>query len=378
MDYIKRILESTISDISRPNKVIVILGARRVGKTVMLKQLMERTQKRSLYLNCEDLYVKELLKERSIANYRRQFSGVERLFLDEAQTIAEIGLIIKLIVDEIDGIEVIATGSSAFDLLNRFGDPLTGRSFTYHLFPLSQGEFSGYETPLETKQNLHARLLFGSYPEVISYQGIDQKREYLQNLVNTYLLKDIMAIDGLRGASKMIDLLQLIAFQVGNEVSPFELSKSLGISKNTIDKYLDLLSKVFIIFRLSGFSKNLRKEISKGQKWYFFDNGVRNAIISEFKPINLRNDIGSLWENYIISERYKRNHYSREFSKMHFWRTYDQQEIDLIEVNEGQISAFEIKWNPRSSTPSPKAWSLNYPESKFNVITPNNYLDFII
>jgi predicted AAA+ superfamily ATPase len=378
MEYIDRELESRILNVSKPNKVTIILGARRVGKTILLKKLVEKSDKQSVYLNAEDFYVKEMLKERSISNYKRQFSGVERIFIDEAQTIQEIGLILKLIVDEIEGIEVIATGSSAFDLLNRFGDPLTGRSFTYYLFPFSQKELSRKESPLQTRQNLHERLLFGSYPEVVLYGTNEQKKEYLQNLINTYLLKDIMSIDGLRGASKMTDLLQLIAFQIGNEVSPFELSQHLGISKNTVDKYLDLLSKVFIIFKLTGFSKNLRKEISKGQKWYFFDNGVRNTIISDFKPLNLRNDIGALWENYILSERYKRNHNRREFNKMYFWRTYDQQEIDLVEVNEGKTDAYEVKWNPIKKISSPKAWSNHYADSGFNVIHPENYLEFIV
>jgi uncharacterized protein len=378
MEYIERSLESTLIITRRPNKVVILLGARRVGKTVLLKQLMQKSGYKTMYLNGEDFYVSEMLKERSIVNYKNQFTGTERLFIDEAQTIPEIGLILKLIVDEIEGIEVIATGSSAFDLLNRFGDPLTGRSLTYHLFPLSQTELSQMESPLETKQNLNDRLLYGSYPEIFLYQNIEQKKEYLHNLVNTYLLKDIMSIDGLRGASKMIDLLRLIAFQTGNEVSPFELSKNLGISKNTVDKYLDLLSKVFIIFKLGGFSKNLRKEVSKGQKWYFFDNGVRNAIISDFKPLNLRNDAGALWENYIISERYKRNHYNNIYTNMYFWRTYDQQEIDLIEVNEGKQDAFEIKWNQKKTTNPPGGWKANYPEAGFTVINPDNYLDFIV
>jgi len=377
MEYIERALESTLINTRRPNKVVIIMGARRVGKTVLLKRMMKNSVLKTMYLNGEDFYVKEMLKERSIVNYKNQFTGIAQLFIDEAQTIPEIGSILKLIVDEIEGIEVIATGSSAFDLLNRFGDPLTGRSITYQLFPLSQAELSKMESPLETRQNLNERLLYGSYPEIFQYENSEQKKEYLHNLVNTYLLKDIMSIDGLRGASKMMDLLRLIAFQTGNEVSPFELSKNLGISKNTVDKYLDLLSQVFIVFKLGGFSKNLRKEISKGQKWYFFDNGVRNAIISDFKPLNIRNDIGALWENYIISERYKRNHYKRAYTGMYFWRTYDQQEIDLIEIDEGRTEAFEIKWNPLKIKNAPKAWSINYPEAGFSVINPDNYLEFI-
>jgi hypothetical protein len=378
MEYIERSLESTLINTRRPNKVVIILGSRRVGKTVLLKQLMQKSGYKTMYLNGEDFYVREMLREKSIVNYKNQFAGIERLFIDEAQTIPEIGQILKLIVDEIDGIEVIATGSSAFDLLNRFGDPLTGRSLTYHLFPLSQTELTQMESPLETKQNLNDRLLYGSYPEILQYQTFEQKKEYLHNLVHTYLLKDVLSIDGLREASKMIDLLRLIAFQTGNEVSPFELSKNLAISKNTVEKYLDLLSKVFIIFKLGGFSKNLRKEVSKGQKWYFFDNGIRNAIIAEFKPLNLRNDAGVLWENYIISERYKRNQYKRTYTNMFFWRTYDQQEIDLIEVNEGKTDAFEIKWNPRKSKNPPKGWSVNYPGAGFTIINSGNYLDFIV
>jgi predicted AAA+ superfamily ATPase len=377
MEYIGRALESFILNSRKPNKVIIILGARRVGKTDMMKHVMKMDGMRSVYLNAEDYYVKEMLRDRSIVNYKNQFLGIERIYIDEAQTIPEIGLILKLIVDEIEGIEVVATGSSFFDLMNRFGDPLSGRSFTYYLFPFAQGELSPLETPLLTRQRLQERLIFGSYPEIFLYDTYDQKREYLNNLVNTYLLKDILAIDGLRGSSKMMDLLRLVAFQIGHEVSPFELSKNLGISKNTVDKYLDLLSKVFILFQLKGYCKKLRKEISKGQKWYFFDNGVRNAIISDFKPLNLRNDTGALWENYFISERWKRNHNLLLYNQLYFWRTYDQQEIDLVEQVEGRLNGYEIKWNPVKQKTAPKAWTSAYPDAGFRLINPENYLVFI-
>lgn len=373
---LNRKLQSIINKYLIPNKVIVILGARRVGKTILVKSIEKQFQGKVLLLNAEDNLSKEILETRNIASYKRNFEGVELLIIDEAQTIPYIGQILKLIVDEIQGIKIIATGSSAFDLLNKFGEPLTGRSFTFHLYPFSQEELMNKETRIEAKQKLDERLIFGSYPEIEIYSNQSDKRLYLQNLISTYLLKDILVLDGLRGTSKIIDLLKLLAYQLGNEVSPHELGKQLGMSKNTVEKYLNLLQKVFVIFELKAFSKNLRKEVSKNKKWYFYDNGIRNAIISDFTPMEHRKDMGILWENYMLSERTKFNHNNQTETNMFFWRTYDQQEIDLIEENAGKLSAFEFKWS-KSKAKIPVAWKNTYPESSFSIVDKTDYPDWI-
>ncbi|MEI6766669.1 MAG: ATP-binding protein [Bacteroidota bacterium] len=374
---IPRFLQDRISKRIKSNKVIMLYGARRVGKTVLLKELIKDFKGKSLVLNGEDYDAKLLLEEKSISNYRTLLQGIEILVIDEAQNISDIGQKLKLIVDEIPGIKVIASGSSSFDLKNHAGEPLVGRSMTYQLFPFSQEELNAYENILQTRQNLESRLICGSYPEPAFFSSFDEKREYLQEMVNAYLLKDILSIDGLRNSGKMKDLLQLIAFQIGTEVSLDEIGRQLGMSKGTVEKYLDLLSKVFIIFRLKGFSRNLRKEISKGSKWYFVDTGIRNAIIGNFAPLSMRNDTGLLWENYLLSERIKMNN-NRGLNKAHyFWRTYDGQEIDLIEVSGDEIHAFECNWG-KGTSKIPIAFSKGYPDVPFQVINRDNYLDFIL
>ena len=376
MMIIKRAMEDRLIGSLKPNKVSLLLGSRRVGKTFLLRELIKSFSGKILFMNAEDFSTQQLLAERSVANYRNLLAGVDLLIIDESQVIPEIGKILKLMVDEVEGIKIIASGSSSFDLLNLSGEPLTGRSSIFKLFPLAQSEFSSMETPVETKQNLEGRLIFGGYPELVNIPNPEDKKIYLTDLVHHYLLKDILAMEGLRASSKMMDLIRLLAFQVGNEVSYHELGIQLNLSKNTVEKYLDLLSKVFIIFRLGAYSKNLRKEIVKSNKWYFADNGIRNAIISDFKPFSLRTDRGELWENYLIAERLKNCSYEKSLVNHYFWRTYDQQEIDLIEERDQQITAFEIKWNTKTVI-SPIAFRNAYPEAGFHLITPANYLPWI-
>jgi len=376
MQVIKREIQDRLIKSLKPNKVILLLGSRRVGKTFLLRELTKSFTGKVLFMNAEDLPTQRILSERSISNYQNLLAGIDLLIIDEAQVIPEIGKILKLMVDEVPGIRIIASGSSSFDLLNLSGEPLTGRSTIIKLYPLTQSEFSTSENLLETQQRLEERLVFGGYPELIHLQTPDEKALYLTDIVHHYLLKDILSLEGLRASSKMIDLLQLLAFQVGNEVSNNELGKKLNLSKNTIEKYLDLLSKVFVIYRLGAYSKNLRKEIAKSNKWYFTDNGIRNAILSDFKSFHLRSDRGSLWENYIIGERIKKANYHGSIINYYFWRTYDQQEIDLIEEKNLEISAFEIKWADKPVKP-PVAFRNAYPESKFQVITTSNYLSWI-
>ena len=377
-NHYKRALLTEFRKKVLPNKVLILLGARRVGKTQLIKSYIKNYLKNGyLQLNGEDVNDAKLLEERSVANYQRLLAGVEVLIIDEAQHIPNIGWILKLIVDSIDGIKIIATGSSMFDLNNTLGEPLVGRKNTLYLFPLAQLEFFQYENYKQTKGNLEQRLLFGSYPELEQYEDWNDKQDYLFEIVNAYLLKDILIYDGIKSSHKIYDLLRLIAFQVGKEVSLQELGNQLQISKNTVERYLDLLSKVFVLFKAEGFSRNLRKEITKSSRWYFYDNGIRNALINNFNTLKLRNDVGDLWENYLATERIKSQHYKKQKIHNRFWRTYDQQELDWVEERGDQLSGFEFKWNAQKKAKIPVAFAKAYPDATFEVITPNNYLDFI-
>jgi uncharacterized protein len=362
-----------------PNKVLVLLGARRVGKTELIKNYLETIpQNTYLQLNGEDINDANLLKERSVNNYRQLLTNIDLLVVDEAQNIPEIGLKLKLIVDTIEGIKIIVTGSSMFDLGNKIGEPLVGRKNTIYLFPLAQMEFSAVENYKTTTEKLEQRLLFGSYPELEQYDDWNDKKEYIYQIINSYLLKDILLFDGIKNSDKIYDLLRLIAFQIGKEVSLLELSTQLQLSKNTVANYLDLLSKVFILFKIEGFSRNLRKEITKSSRWYFFDNGIRNGLINNFNKIEDRNDIGGLWENYLTSERVKKQNYNKLYTYNYFWRTYDQQELDWLEEANGNLHGFEFKWNENRKAKIPTAFAKAYPEASFEVVNKGNYLDFIM
>ena len=350
----------------------------KLGKTILIKSIFDNFDGTKLQLNGDDTDTYNILKERTVANYKRLLQNIELLIIDEAQEIPEIGKILKLIVDEIPNIKVIITGSSAFDLLNNTGEPLTGRSYTFMLYPIAQIELMPRENFLITKQNLDERLVYGSYPELFHLQTLKEKEIYLKDLIQSYLLKDILALDNtLRNSSKLFDLLKLIAFQLGKEVSYDELGKQLGMSKNTVEKYLDLLSKVFIIYKVSGFSRNLRKEIVKTTRWNFMDNGIRNAIINNFNLPALRTDMGELWGNYLMAERIKKNTYQELDIQKYFWRTYDQQEIDLIETQNENIAAFEFKYSASKKYKIPTGFKNAYPEASFEIISRDNYLDFI-
>ena len=373
---IQRVLQNEIASRLAPNKVILVFGARRVGKTVMMRQIVADFQGRTLMLNGEDYDTLALLENRSVANYRQLLAGVDLLAIDEAQNIPQIGSILKLIVDEVPGVRVLASGSSSFDLLNKAGEPLVGRSSQFTLSPFSQREIAQTENVLETRQNLESRLIYGSYPEVVLMTDNERRIEYLRDIVNAYLLKDILSIDGLKNSGKMRDLLRLIAFQTGSEVSYDELGKQLGMSKNTVEKYMDLLEKVFVIYRLGAYARNLRKEVTKAGKWYFCDNGIRNALIGAFAPISTRQDVGILWENYLIGERRKANDNGSLHKNFYFWRTYDRQEIDLVEESGDTLTALEFKWGQKSPL-VPKIFRETYPGSAFHVVNRENYLDFV-
>ena len=379
MNFLERGIDTIFAKKVLPNKVLILLGARRVGKTAFIKNYLSAIPKEDyLQLNGEDIHDADLLKERSVANYRRLLANVKVLVIDEAQNIFEIGLILKLIVDSIEDIKIIATGSSVFDLSNKLGEPLVGRKNTIYLFPLAQIEFNKYENFKETTQKLEERLLFGSYPELEQYPDWNDKINYLKEIVNSYLLKDILVYEGIKQSNKILDLLKLIAFQVGQEVSLQELARQLGISKNTVESYLDLLSKVFVVYKVPGFSRNLRKEITKSNRWYFYDNGIRNAIIANFSRLDSRTDVGALWENYLASERIKFQNYTQKTVTNYFWRTYDQQELDWLEEENGVLHGYEFKWNENRKAKIPTAFAKAYPEASFEVINKGNYLDFIV
>ena len=376
--YIERAVKQVFLDKLQPNKVLVLLGARRVGKTLFLKNLTENHFKEPLlFFNGEDLSTAAVLEERTIENYKRLIGDTKLMIIDEAQKIPEIGLKLKLMVDHIDGLKIIVTGSSVFDMTNKLGEPLTGRKYSFNLYHFAQMEFSGYENMIETRSRLEERLIFGNYPELSDIKSNNGKADYLKEVINSYLLKDILEIDGVRNSAKMLNLLRLVSFQIGKPVSLEELGRQLGISRNTVERYLDLLSKVFVIYRIPGFSRNLRNEVAKTAEWYFYDNGIRNALITNLNPLSLRNDTGELWENYVLAERIKFQAYTGMLVNNYFWRTYQQQEIDWIEEREGKLFAYEIKWSNRKKSKIPGAWAAGYPESEFKTITPENYLDWV-
>ena len=379
MNSIKRILQDEIEHRMRPQKVMLLFGARRVGKTVLLKQIVDNHQGKALLLNGESMDVVRLLSDRSVGNYKRLFSGVSLLAVDEAQHIPDIGMKLKLIVDELPELAVIATGSSSFDLQNHAGEPLVGRSTQFMLTPFSAEELASSETLFDTLAETDHRLVYGCYPELYGLQSESEQKEYLTDIVDAYLLRDILAFDGLKHAQKLYDLLRLIAWQVGSEVSVDELGRQLSLSRNTVERYLDLLQKVFVLYRVGGFSRNLRKEVSKSSKWYFHDTGIRNAVLRDFRPFTDRpeHERGALWENYIVSERMKRNFNHRLGMSFFFWRTYDRQEIDLIEDDGQRLSAFEIKAGTKTPKP-PKPFVSAYPDASYNVINRDTFTDFIL
>ena len=377
MKYLEREIEGGFGEFLQPNKVLVLMGARRVGKTELLKKQLAETKDPFLFLNGEDATTVAVLSSRTVENYKRLLGGKRLLVIDEAQTVPEIGKILKLMIDEIDGIKIIATGSSVFDLENELGEPLTGRDITVRLFPLSQMEFGKEENLIETTGKMDERLILGSYPELQQYVGWDRKVKYLERLVGSYLIRDILAFERLKKPDKIISLLRLIAFQIGGEVSLPELGTKLGIDKNTVERYLDLLTKVFVIYKVNAYSKNPRKEISKSSRWCFYDNGIRNALIANVNPMELRNDQGQLWENYLVSERLKLQSYKGMLVNNYFWRTYSQQEVDWVEERGGKIYGYEFKWNAKKVKGAPSAWRSMYPDAEFSTIHPDNYLDFI-
>ena len=360
----------------KPNKVVLVFGARRVGKTLLVKEILAKVNEPVLILNGEDINVHDKLANRSVENYKQILGTYKLLYIDEAQKIPELEEKLKLMIDEIDGLKIIISGSSSFDIHKDAGEPLTGRKYTFNLYTFSENEYNQIENSISKIDRMSERLVFGNYPELLHLPDRDDKIDYLNEMISSYLLKDILVYEHIKNSQKIFNLLRLVAFQIGSEVSLQELGKQLGISKNTVEKYLDLLNKVFILHKVEGFSRNLRKEITKNSRWYFLDNGIRNAVIANFNPVHARNDIGALWENYMISERLKYQSYKRISSNNYFWRTYEQQEIDWVEERDGSLFGYEFKWK-EDKFKIPTQWKSAYPGASVELINVNNFNEWL-
>jgi predicted AAA+ superfamily ATPase len=359
-----------------PNKVLVVFGPRQVGKTTLIKNFLSTTKFRWRYENGDDIRIQEVLSSKNIDTLREFAQGYDVIAIDEAQRIPDIGMTLKMMVDAIPGIRLIATGSSSFELAGQIGEPLTGRKRTLSLFPIAQLELKTLYNTYDLKEQLEERLVFGSYPNVVASETKDQKREIVEELTQSYLLKDILELERVKSSKILLDLLRLLAFQVGSEVSLNELSGKLGIDAKTVARYLDLFEKAFVLFNVRGYSRNLRNEITQKSKYYFFDTGVRNALISNFNPLFLRDDKGALFENFVFMERLKKREYEKIYANAYFWRTWEQQEIDLIEEREGRLFGYEMKFSDKSAK-IPSQWTTAYPDASFEVITKDNFLDFV-
>lgn len=374
---IQRLLQDTIEKKMFAGKAIIVIGARQVGKSTLFKMILEKRTEETLFLNCDEPEVKEMLYHVNSKELKLLIGNYKIVVIDEAQRIEDIGLTLKLITDNFPDTQLLVTGSSSFELRNKLNEPLTGRKYEYHLFPLSTGELLRSHGLLAVKQTLESRLIFGSYPDVVNHSN--DAKDILQNLSNSYLYRDLLALEYVRRPALLNKLLTALALQVTSEVAYNELAQTVGTDSKTVEKYLDLLEKCYIIFKLNGFSRNLRTELKKAKKFYFYDNGIRNAILQNFAPLSLRQDVGALWENFIISERIKSNLYAGRYVNYYFWRTTQQQEIDYIEECDGQFSLFEMKWNPKKGkTPFPSTFLTNYDVKTKAVITPENWLEYII
>jgi uncharacterized protein len=375
--WFKRYLEENADSFLKKGKVSLLYGPRRVGKTELIKKLIN-TYSGKIYKGTGDNYeLTELFSTPRLSQLEMAFGTYQLLFIDEAQRIPNIGLGLKLLIDNFPEMNIIATGSSSFDLVNKTGEPLTGRQIVRMLYPVSVMELYQQFGGMDIIQKLESILIFGAYPEVLIAKSVDEKKEYLSTIRDSYLFKDILELDNIKNPSKLTDLLRLLAYQIGNEVSINELSNSLGISKHSVERFLDLLEKTFIIKKVGGFSRNLRKEVTKTNRYYFWDNGIRNALINNYNPLGIRNDTGMLWENFLFIERIKSKAYQRIYSNDYFWRTYDRQEIDLLEERDGSLFAYEFKWN-KSKVKIPKGFAQAYPEASFSVITKDNFLEFLV
>ncbi|MCR5039229.1 MAG: ATP-binding protein [Bacteroidales bacterium] len=372
---IQRKLYDRIKNQLFKGKAIILIGSRQTGKTSLLQQLFENNPD-VLWLNGDDIGVQGMVSNINTEQWRMLLSNKKVLVIDEAQQIPEIGLRMKLVTDQLKEVQLIASGSSSFELANRLNEPLTGRKVEYKLYPLSYAEMAGHHGLLAEHSLIGHRLVYGYYPEVVTSPG--NEKEVLRMLTDSYLYKDVLIFGGIKKSDKIISLLQALAFKVGSQVSYSELSATVGIDGKTVESYIDILEKSYIVFRLPSFSRNLRNELKHSRKIYFYDNGVRNALISNFAPVGQRTDTGALWENFVVSERVKCNEYNRRWCNSYFWRTHKQKEIDYIEECDGRLYAYEFKYNPRKAAVEPKDFAEAYPDALFKEITPSNIEEFIL
>ncbi len=371
---IKRVLQTGIESRLFMGKVIILIGARQVGKSTLMKQIINERSEKTLELNCDEPEVRNFLSHANAQDIKQLIADNRILYIDEAQRVNGIGMVLKRIADNHPDVQLLVTGSSSFELQQELNEPLTGRKLEYHLYPISTSELIETQGIIATKAQLEARLIYGSYPDIL--QHTENARELLMNLSGSYLYQDVLALEAVRRPALLDKILQALALQVGSEVSYHELAQTVGTDNKTVEKYIDLLEKCYVIFRLGALNRNLRNEIKKGKKIYFYDNGIRNAVIQNFAPVGLRSDMGALWENFIISERIKLCHYRQRYAKPYFWRTTSQSEIDYVEEADGTFSVFEMKWNPRRGTTKiPKAFSNAYPVSSSTIVTPEKYIE---
>lgn len=375
MTYIRRY--ETIEKELYPNRVLILYGPRRAGKTFLLNQAIKHLEGKVLYRTGEDLEIRQILQSQSVNRIKTAFSGYDYVIIDEAQKIDRIGHGLKLAVDHLPNIKFIATGSSSFELANQVGEPLTGRKIQLTLYPLSTQELRTQQGGIELMEALDDRLVFGSYPEVLIAENTEKKITLLKELRDSYLYKDILEMENLRNSRKINDLLLLIAYQIGKEVSLHELGQQLGMDKRTVERYLDLLEKAFVLINVRGYSRNLRKEVTKTSRYYFLDNGVLNAVLNNFNPPSMRGDKGMLWENFLFMERLKFRAYTGLHANVYFWRTYDHQEMDLVEERGGNLFGYEFKFSPVKASRIPPAWASAYPQAQFDTITRDNWIEFV-
>lgn len=375
---IKRQLYNELKDDLFRGKAILLFGSRQVGKTTLIESLIAPYADETLIFSGDETDTRKKFADINTAQLKRIIGNKKIIFFDEAQRIKNIGLMLKLITDQIKSVQVIATGSSAFELANKTNEPLTGRKFEYHLFPLSFIEMTNHAHFFEEKRLLHERLLYGYYPEIVSSSSTRRAVKSLKLLSDSYLYKDILALDGVQKPEVLTKLIKALSLQVGSEVSYNELARLTGSNNHTVEKYIDILEKAFIIFRLPSYSRNVRNELKKSKKIYFYDNGIRNAVIDDFRPLDSRTDRGALLENFLISERKKHLSYSQKFAtSSYFWRTRQQQEIDYIEETYAGLQAWEFKWNPKTKAKFPETFLKAYPNSKTEIVTSEDFEDFI-
>lgn len=368
---------NNLEDYLKPSKAVILYGPRRVGKTTLLRRMLSRTSLRYRLDSGENLEVQQILGSHDFRLIDEYVKGYDLIALDEAQQIPGIGLALKIIVDQYPEKLVIATGSSSFELASQIGEPLVGRKITLTLYPVAQTELlkDAHDNRFDMKQNLEKYLLYGGYPEVLTSETTEDKVVAISDIVNSYLFKDVLAQDNIKGSDFILRLVRLLAHQVGSEVSLSELATHAQADVKTVARYIDLLEKTFVIVRLGAYSRNLRREVTRKQKYYFLDNGIRNGVISQFNSLDKRDDVGAIWENFLMVERMKKRSYERRYGSLYFWRTYDQKEIDLIEDYDGKLHAYEFKYSANAIAPS--AFTESYPDATFETVNRDNYLDFI-